>query len=83
MNDMTTTPYAPAYPFRMHPSGLAGRVTGLHRFRPDEDHTRAEDEAVAGKIALYVSRALTDLGRPLPGDLAEAVNALLVGGDAK
>lgn len=74
-----TTKYAPAYPFDMHPSGLAGRVTGLHRFRPDEDHTRAEDEAVAGKIALYVSRALTDLGRPLPADLADTVHAVLTG----
>ena len=54
-------------------------MTGLHRFRPDEDHTRAEDEAVAGKIALYVSRALTDLGRPLPADLADTVHAVLTG----
>lgn len=77
--DTNTTPYTPGYPFDMHPSGLAGRVTGLHRFRPDEDHTRAEDEAVAGKIALYVSRALTDLGRPLPDDLVGTIRVLLSG----
>ena len=75
---MTPT-YAPAYPYATKPAGLAGRLTAARRFGTDVDLDRLADEVVAGRLARNIVAVLTEHGRPLPGDLAESLHALLTG----